>query len=259
MVLIARDEAARIERCLSSLTWVDEIVVVVDDRTTDETAAIARRFTGLVFVRPFVDYAAQRQWGQEQARSAWILWIDCDEVVSPALALEVREASLRPGFGAFRVPHLDYMFGRWIRHGGWYPQYHLRLFRRAGATWTSPVHEAPRVTGGIGTLREAVLHFSHARVKDWVNKMAHYTTLEADMLHRSGARSGVLRLLIEPPAYFGYKYFVQQGWRDGMHGLALALLLGCYRLVRNLKLWDLQQAERGPRESANCPPSTPRS
>jgi hypothetical protein len=181
-------------------------------------------------------------------------------VVTPELAAEIRVAARPNGPAAYRVPRLDHMFGRWIRHGGWYPQYHVRLFRRAGTVWTGAVHETPTVAGdGLGTLREPMLHHSHARVSDWVCKMAQYTTLEAEALHRAGRRAGVASLLFEPPAYAAYKFFIQQGWRDGMHGLALALLLGCYRLLRNLKLWDLRQSERGPREPADCPPSTPRS
>ena len=257
--IIARDEERRIERCLDSLGWADEIVVVVDDRTADATAEVARRHTDRVFVRRFEGYPAQRQFAQDQARSDWVFWVDCDEVVAPGLAREIGETLEQPRFAAYRVPRRDYMFGRWIRHGGWYPQYHVRLYRREGVEWSRRVHEVPEIRGDVGTLREPVLHFAHTRVRDWLGKMTTYTALEAQAMHEAGARIGPVRILFEPPLYFGYKYIVQQGWRDGMHGLALALLLGGYRLARDLQLWDLQQSARGPKEPQECPPPTSRS
>lgn len=252
-VLIVRDEAYRLANCLESLRWTDEIVVVVDAATTDETAEIARGFTERVFERAFDDFSSMRTFGDDQATGDWILSVDADEIVTPALATEVR-AVVAGQQAAFRIPHLDYMFGRWIRHGGWYPQYHLRLYRRGKARWGNAVHERVAVDGGIGTLREPLLHFSHGRVSDFVAKLSRYTSVEAESAWAAGRRTNPLRLLVEPPLYAGYKYFWQQGWRDGMHGLALALLMGAYRLVVHLKLWDLQQHRRGLQESPECPP-----
>lgn len=259
VALIARDEAARIERCLASVAWADEIVVVVDDRTTDATAEIARRHTPHVFIQRFESYPRQRQSAQSHARGEWIFWMDCDEVVSADLAAEIAATLRQPTCNGYRVPRRDYMFGRWIRHGGWYPQYQLKLHRREAASWTRDVHERVEVPGPVGTLTSPTLHYSHARVRDWIAKMADYTDLEARTLHAAGARTGIVRILCEPPLYAGYKLFVQQGWRDGMHGWALALLLGSYRLMRHLQLWDLQQSARGPQESDTCPPPTSRS
>ncbi|MBK7366353.1 MAG: glycosyltransferase family 2 protein [Candidatus Eisenbacteria bacterium] len=254
-VLIARDEAHRIERCLEALRWADEVVVVVDDASRDETEGIARRFGARVFVRAFDSFSLMRQFADEQATCEWILSVDCDEIVTPQLAAEIR-AALATEHTAFRIPHLDYMFGRWIRHGGWYPQYHWRLYRRARATWARAIHERVEFEGSVGTLREPFLHFSHGRVSDFVNKMARYTTTEAEAALAAGRRTNVLRMATEPFLYFGYKYVVQGGWRDGAHGFVLASLMGCYRLLVHLKLWDLAQAQRGDRDSRTCPPRT---
>ncbi len=257
--IIARDEAHRIARCLEALRWVDEIVVVVDEATTDDTAAVARRYTDRVLTRAFTSFPDQRDWADAQAMGEWILSVDCDEVVPTALAEEIRATLAAPRCDAYRVPHLDYMFGKWIRHGGWYPQYHIRLYRRGAAQWQRDIHERVTVSGALGTLTQPILHYSHARVADWVNKMARYTTTEAEALHRAGKRVGLGRALVEPFLYFGYKYIVQQGWRDGAHGLVLALLLGVYRLLVYLKAWDLGQAAQGPRERGDCPPPISRS
>jgi glycosyltransferase involved in cell wall biosynthesis len=254
-VLIAHDEGHRLARCLASLSWTDEIVVVVSDDTTDDTAEIARRHGARVFTRAFGGFSAQRQWADDQAGSEWVLSVDCDEVVSPALADEIRAELAAPRCDAYQVPHLDYMFGKWIRHGGWYPQLHIRLYRRSRARWEREVHEGVRVEGTIGRLRQPILHYSHGRVEDWLRKMSRYTTLEAKAMWASGQRMSVARILLEPPLYSGYKLIVKQGYRDGAHGLVLALLLGTYRMVRNLKLWDLQQSAGGPKERDDCPPS----
>jgi glycosyltransferase involved in cell wall biosynthesis len=258
-VVIAGNEAHRIARCLNALRFCDEVLVVVDANATDGTADAAKPHADRVLVRAFDDFSSQRNWAEAQAAGDWILVVDCDEQVTPELAAEVRSAAQRADADAYRIVRLDYMFGKWIRHGGWYPQYHVRLFKRGATRWVGDVHERIEVNGTLGTLRAPILHFSHARVEDWVNKMARYTTIEARSLHAAGRRAGVWQILCEPPLYFGYKYVVQQGWRDGWHGLVLALLLGGYRMIVYLKLWDLRQSERGPGEREDCPPSTSRS
>ena len=257
--VLAHNEAHRIAGCLDSIRWVDEIVVVVDSQTTDATAEVARRYTDRVLSRPLQSFSDQHRWADEQCAGEWILSVDCDEIVTEALREEIRRELAAPRCDAYRIPHLDYMFGKWIRHGGWYPQYHTRLYRRGSSQWQNDVHERVQVRGTIGRLRQPLLHFSHARVEDWINKMARYTSVEARNLYDAGQRTNLLRLLFEPPLYFGYKWIVKQGFRDGMHVFVLATLMGCYRLLRNLKLWDLQQSARGPRESKECPPSMSRS
>ncbi len=253
-VVLARDESDRIARCLESLRWCDEIVVLVDEDSTDDTEAIARRFTSNVSRRAFTSFGEQRGFADGLAHHDWVLSIDCDEIVSERLAAEVRATIDAAQFDGYRVPHLDYMFGRWIRHGGWFPQYHTRLYRRAAARWERPVHEQLVVEGSLGTLHEPIQHFAHARVDDWVRKMARYTSAEARAHVQAGERTSVLRALFEPPGYFLYKYFIQCGFLDGVHGVVLASLLATYRSVMHWKWWDLQQSRQGPRESPDCPP-----
>ena len=228
--------------------------MVVDDSSVDDTESIARRFTSHVSRRAFTSFSDQRRYADGLASQDWVLSIDCDERVSDALAAEIRAAIETTRFIAYRVPHLDYMFGRWIRHGGWHPQYHTRLYRRSAARWERPIHERLHVEGPVGTLRESIQHFAHLRVDDWVRKMARYTTAEAESHVAAGERTTVLRALFEPAGYFLYKYIVQLGFLDGAHGLALASLLSNYRSVMHWKWWDLQQSQQGPKESPDCPP-----
>ena len=251
--LIARNEGHRIGRCLEAIRWVDEIVVVVDDGSSDDTEQVARRYTDRVFLRPFEGFSVLRQWADDQTTSDWILSLDCDEIVTPALAAEIRDELSAPRANAYQVPRLDFMFGRWLRRGGMYPQYHVRLYQRGVARWQSPIHETVAVDGPVGTLRHPLLHYSHHRLSNWVDKMAAYTSVEARLLYERGQRTSAVRLLCEAPLFFAYRFIVQQGWREGMHGFAVSLLFGVYRMVRNLKMWDLQQAASGPRNPEDVP------
>lgn len=253
-VVLARDEAHRIERCLDALKWCDELVVVVDDASADDTEAIAGRYTRRIARRAFSSFGEQRAFADGLASQPWVLSVDCDEIVSGALAAEIRGTLANPAHAGYEIPHLDYMFGRWIRHGGWYPQYHTRLYRRDAARWERPVHERLVVEGTLGRLREPIRHYAHARVSDWVAKMSRYTSAEAEAHVAAGERTSLWRALAEPPGYFLYKYFVQLGFLDGAHGLVLASLLASYRSVMHWKWWDLQQSRQGPRESPDCPP-----
>ncbi|MEO5988424.1 MAG: glycosyltransferase family 2 protein [Candidatus Eisenbacteria bacterium] len=253
-VVLARDEAVRIAKCLDTLKWCDEIVVLVDDASKDETESIARQYTPHVSRRAFSNFGEQRRFADSLASHEWVLSIDCDEVVSAALAAEVSTTIAQPKHAGYRVPHMDYMFGRWIRHGGWFPQYHTRLYRRSSAKWERTVHELLVVDGSLGTLREPIQHFAHVRVDDWVRKMARYTSAEAEAHVKMGERTSLLRALLEPPGYFIFKYILQRGFLDGAHGLALACLLTAYRSVMHWKWWDLQQNQQGPKESPDCPP-----
>lgn len=247
-VLIVQDEAHQLRDCLATLAWADEIVVV-DGGSRDGTADLARALGGRVVERTFTDFADQRNFALAQATAEWVLMIDADERVTENLRDEIREAVRRPGCDAYRVPHLDYMFGRWIRHGGWFPQYHLRLARRSGARWDRPVHEVLTVDGKVGTLREPLLHFAHADVRDFIRKLNRYTDDEVER-QWAGRRPPWWRVLWEPPLYFAYKYFVQSGWRDGGHGFILAQLMAFYRFSRLAKAWTRSR----PAEDRSAPP-----
>ena len=228
---------------------------MVDEGTTDDTAEVARRYTDRVLSRPFRGFSDQRRWADEQATSEWILSLDCDETIPAALAEEIQAELRSPRHAAYQVPHLDYMFGKWIRWGGQFPQYHIRLYRRDASRWTNLIHERIDLPEReVGRLAHPILHYAHLRVTDWIGKMARYTTLDAERMAQAGERAPWWRLLVEPPLYLGYKFVVQQGWRDGMHGLALAMLHATYRFVRNVKLWDLQQSAARSPEPQEAPP-----
>lgn len=251
-VLIVLNEAHRLRECLATVAWADEIVVV-DGGSTDGTPELARSLGARVVERPFTDFADQRNFAQAQATGDWLLTLDADERITEALRDEVRAAVAGATVDAFRLPRLDYMFGRWIRHGGWYPQYHLHLARRGKGRWVNPVHEVYEVAGPVGTLRSPVLHFAHADVRDFIHKLNRYTDTEAEE-QWAGRSPALWRVAVEPALYFAYKYVWQRGFLDGGHGFVLAQLLAFYRFSRLAKAWT---RARRPEAPAAPPPGAP--
>lgn len=241
VVIITKNEERNIRECLETVNWADEIIVV-DSFSTDNTVEIARGYTDKVFQRAFTNYADQRNFAASLASCPWILVVDADERVTPDLKAEIQQVLSDNSFSGYRIPHLDYIFGKPIRHGGWYPQYHVRLYRKDMGRWEGEVHEKVILEGKVGCLRNPLIHYSHLRIANFLHKLNQYTSVEADYLYRRGQRTNILKLIFWPPVVFVYKYFYRLGFLDGFHGLVLAVLLACYHFVKHAKLLELQLA-----------------
>ena len=245
MVLITRDEAARIRACLDSVRWAEEIVVV-DQRSRDDTAAICRGYGARVIERDMAaGFGEQKSFALAQATHPWVLSLDADEEVSPALRRAIEAAVAAPGpCVGFRVPRLTSYLGRFIRHCGWYPSPVLRLFRRDRGRFTDAlVHEEVVVDGPVGTLAEDLLHRSYDSIADHVRKLLLYTAYDARMLHLGGARLGPLSalwtLVLKPAAVFLRKLVLQQGFREGWHGFVLSAMAALVVFVNAVRLAEL--------------------
>jgi glycosyltransferase involved in cell wall biosynthesis len=214
--------------------------MVLDSGSTDRTVQLAKAAGARVKVRPMTDFAEQRNHADELAETDWVLHLDADERLTAALWTEMREAMESGAHSGYRLACLNIIFGAPLWHGGWYPQYHLRLYRRTAGRWGRDVHESVAISDGtVGTLREPIVHYSHPDIQAFVLKLDRYTTLEARQA--SGSRLTLaLRALVEPVPYFVYKYVVQGGFRDGWRGLTIALLLAFYRCVSYLKALELR-------------------
>jgi len=241
VTVITRNEAEDIADALSSVRFADEIIVV-DSRSTDDTAAIARQHTERVVVRDWPGYIEQKNYAASIANHDWILSVDADERVTPALAAEIqRVLAAEPGDAAFRIPRVTFHLGRWIRTTDWYPDYQVRLYDRRHARWTGRyVHEAVTVDGTLGRLRGELQHFAYGDIADHLETIDRYTTLAARQMYESGRRAGLLQIAGHPPLAFLRNYILRGGIRDGAVGFIVSALNSYYVFLKFAKLWELE-------------------
>ncbi|MHB0869297.1 MAG: glycosyltransferase family 2 protein [Chloroflexota bacterium] len=245
--IIARDAAQTIGRCLASLSWTDSRLVVVDDRTVDSTAEIAARVGARVAVKGFVDFARQRNAALEMAEAEWVFFVDDDEVATEELAAEIRAIVESPNPAAgYWVPRKNVLFGHWVRHAGWSPDYQLRLLRRRDASYRGDrtVHELVELQGEAGHLRNPLIHHNYASLGEFRSRQRFYAAMEAVDMFQRGVRIKPQNYLLQPWRQFWRRYVVWQGYRDGGLGLLLSILMGYYELRTYLELSRLRRAGR---------------
>lgn len=255
-VVITKDAEPRLQSCLESVRWADEIVVV-DAFSRDRTVEIARRYADHVFQHDWQGFARQRNLGAERASHAWILSIDGDEEVTPLLRDEIRETLISPAHAGYRIPRRNFMFGRWMRFGGLGRQYHLRLYDRRKGRWIGEVHETVAVDGTTGRLGVSMLHHAYESVGAMIHKVDVYTDLEARTLFEQGRRERPWEILRETAGTFLYKYLWQLGFLDGYPGLLWAASLGYYHLLKWAKVRELRRPTAGPRSPVDQPATRP--
>jgi glycosyltransferase involved in cell wall biosynthesis len=240
VVVVTLDEEERIRECLDSVAWADELIVI-DAESRDKTVAIARELTEHVIVRPWPGFAAQKNFGLAQATGDWILSLDADETVSPALRAEI-VAVLEDGGAAagYAVPRRNVFWGRWVRHGGLYPDWQVRLFRHdRGRFVERAVHESVAVDGAVARLRGHLEHRSYRDVADFLARADRYTSLAADEWVRAGRPARPLRdMVVRPIGRFLGMYVARAGFLDGWRGFLLATLYAYYVLMRSAKIWE---------------------
>jgi len=244
VTVITRDECANLAGALESVSWADEILVV-DSGSTDDTVAIARRYTDRVVVRGWPGYSAQKDYAAGEASHDWILSLDADERVTPGLASEVRDL-LRdePPARGYRIPRVSFYLGRWIRSTDWYPDYQLRLYDRRVARWAGLVHEGVVVDGPVGRLRADLQHLPYRDIAHHLQTIDRYTTLAARQMRERGVRVGVAGLVARPAGAFLRNYLARGGWRDGSVGLVVSVLNGYYVFLKFAKLWETGRKSR---------------
>jgi glycosyltransferase involved in cell wall biosynthesis len=247
VTVITRNEAAHIEGCLASVAWADERLVV-DCGSTDDTVERARRAGARVIVRDWPGYAAQKNFAAGEAAFDWILSVDADERVTPALAAEI-QATLHadPSAAGFRIPRVTFHLGRWIRTTDWYPDPQLRLYDRRRARWQPRrVHESVTADGRVGRLTRDLQHYAYRDISHHHATMDRYTTLAADEMFEAGRRAGLLDLAVHPPAAFLRNYVLRRGVLDGVPGLVISAMNAHYVFLKFAKLWARARAAATP-------------
>ena len=234
-VIITLNAGAQLADCLASLDFVDEIVVV-DSGSNDNTLAIAAGRARVVN-EPWRGFGPQKQFAVAQARNDWVLCIDADERVSPALRAEIQRTLAAPSLNAYEMPRRNRFMGRWLRHGEGYPDWSLRLFDRRHARWSDDaVHEHVLTDARVGRLRGDLLHESELDIATYLDKQNRYTSLQAERLYERGKRASLRQLLLNPLVRFIKFYFVRRGFLDGIPGL-VHIGIGCFNtFVKYAKL-----------------------
>jgi len=239
-VVLTRNEAHNICDCLDTLAWADDLVVL-DSFSTDETVELAKSKGATVFQHPFHDYASQRNRGLELVDSEWVFFVDADEQASPELAREVREVIVKRSEAGWWVPRKNYIFGKWIRHTGWYPDYQLRLLKRGKAHYdpSREVHEVVILDGEAGHLQNTLTHYNYQTVRQFLTRQRVYTDYEAGILFSQGVRPKPQNYILQPLREFWRRYVTWQGYLDGGHGLLLSLLMAYFNGVMYIHLRQL--------------------
>jgi glycosyltransferase involved in cell wall biosynthesis len=241
VIIIAKNEAASIARCLESVSWADE-VIVLDSGSTDDTVAICRKYTKHVHETDWPGFGPQKNRALQRASGEWVLSLDADEWVMPALREEIRTAVAQAADrAAFRIPRLSSFCGRDMRHSGWWPDHVVRLFRRDRARFSDDiVHERVIVDGRIGTLANPLRHETFTDLEDLLGKMNTYSTLSAREGHAQGKHGSLVQAIFKGLWAFVRTYFLRLGFLDGREGFMLAVSTaeGTYYRYAKLLLLD---------------------
>lgn len=242
VVVITKNEAGRLEDCLKSVEWADEIVVV-DDESTDGTPEIARKFTSRVFQRKMDIEGKHRNYAYGLASHSWVLSLDADERVTPELRDEIRTLLKGEALcNGYAIPRRNFLGNTWVRYGGMYPSAQLRLFKKDKFRYDekAEVHPQAYMPDPRGSLKHDVLHYTYRDLADAVAKLDRQTDLEAQKWFREKRKVGLLGIVRKMIDRFWKAYVVKEGHRDGVIGLFLAVNGAMYQFLSYAKYWELK-------------------
>lgn len=238
------NEEKNIQRCLSSLKWVDEIVVI-DMDSKDRTRERAAEYNVKIFDHPYTGFVEPaRNFGIKKASGSWIFIIDADEEVPKTLADKLITISEDKSIDYYRIARKNIIFGKWIKHSGWSPDYQVRFFRKGHITWSDKIHGVP-LTKGNGhdiepTDELSISHYNYQTLEQYLDRLNRYTSISAKELFIANQRFSFKDIIKVPAVEFIHRYLVWEGYKDGIHGLALAFLQSFSEAVVYLKLWELE-------------------
>jgi len=261
-VILTKNEEKSIKPCVKSLWWCDEIIIV-DDYSTDKTIKKIQNSKSPAFRRDPAkgggkiqnensklkifkrhlngDFAGQRNFGLEKAREEWVLFVDADERVAPALAAEIKKKILKTSCNGFYLKRQDFWAGKWLKHGETGNIKLLRLGKKSAGKWERPVHEVWKIKGKIGTLKNPLIHYPHQTLTEFIRDINFYTDLNAKFFYQRGIKTSLWQILAYPLGKFFINYFWKRGFLDGLPGLVFALFMSFHSFLTRAKLWSLWQ------------------
>ncbi|MFT5683142.1 MAG: glycosyltransferase involved in cell wall biosynthesis [Myxococcota bacterium] len=238
VVIIARNEEDRIAEAIASVSFADE-VVVLDSGSTDATPALARSLGAKVVETDWPGHVAQKNRALSHAAHTWVLSIDADERVSPALAASIQTLMARaPAADGYEMSRLSWWMGAPVRHGTWYPDRRVRLFRRDRAAWTGiDPHDIVAVEGAVERISGDIIHHPYRSLSDHLSTIDRYTARHVEVARQRGVTAGWWDVVLRPPLHFVKAYLLKRGFLDGMRGWCIAGLGATYVLVKWTRLY----------------------
>ena len=247
VILITRNEEANLGNCLASLEGIAQQIVVVDTNSSDRTLEIAKNHAAVISNPPdWPGFGRQKNRALDLASGDWVLSLDADERLTPALRAEIQRAIAdSTHVDCFAIPRLSWYCGRFIRHSGWSPDYVERLFKRGTARFSDDlVHERLIPSGQVARLENPMLHFSFMNYSQVLQKIDRYSTASAQQAFAKGKTSNPLKAILHGAWSFFRTYIIKAGFLDGAQGLALAISNGQGTYYRYIKLWQLNLENR---------------
>lgn len=248
VVIIARNEEENLPPTLHSVAGLvrdlSGEIVIVDSGSTDRTLEIAAAAGAKIFRESWKGFAGQKNSALDKATGDWVLSLDADEPLEPAAADEIRALLARgPQVDGYWIPRKNFFLGRWIRHGGFYPDRKLRLIRRGAARWEEHgAHPTMSITGPTANLRHAILHYAYPSLSGYIAHMNSYSSMQAELIHAARPRGfDLVNIIVNPLATFVYNYVVRCGFLDGREGLLLHLYHSAYVSWKYAKAWELSR------------------
>ncbi len=248
-VLVNFNEAEKLRQCFKNLADFADEIVVVDLGSTDQSMSVCKEYGVKVFEHEFVTFVEKvRNFAVSKAAGEWILVLDPDETLSRELKDKLKQVSLEGQYQAVNIPRKNIFFGRWIAHTNWWPDKHVRFFKKGQVSWSNKIHKYPEVSGKVLDLeaREnlAIIHFGYETVSGFLERQNRYSTIEAENLFSQGARFSWVSFLWKPKREFLVRFIRHAGFLDGFHGLALTILMMVFQLQVMVKLWELERQEK---------------
>ncbi|HSW47878.1 MAG TPA: glycosyltransferase family 2 protein [Candidatus Saccharimonadales bacterium] len=245
-VVLTKNEEKNISKCLTSLSWCDELIII-DDHSTDRTIDIAKKTNAKIYQNLLNgNFAQQRNFGLNKASGDWVLFVDADEIVSPALWYEIMQYtnnSIDNNAGFF-IKRKDVMWGKELNFGETGDVKLLRIAKKEAGTWTGAVHEVWNVTGNTALLNNSLMHFPHQNIAEFINDVNFYTDLRAKDLQTNGTSVSSIQIILFPLAKFFKNFIFKQGFRDGIPGLLVALVMSFHSFLVRSKLWQLNKKQK---------------
>jgi len=247
--IICLNEAEKLERCLKSLKGFADEIVVVDLGSSDESQSEAESFGAVVFRHKFVPYVEMiRNLAISKTTGDWVLVLDPDEVLPTSLKDKLQEIVKEDKFEAINIPRKNIFFGRWIRHTNWWPDRHIRFFKKGRVEWRKMIHTYPKVNGRILDLQAeekwAIVHYGYDNIREFIDRQNRYSTIEAQNLYETGERFSWAKFFWWPIREFLVRFIKHQGYLDGFYGFTLTFLMMVYKIMVLVKLWDFGRKGR---------------